>query len=169
MSANDEQFMRLALREAEAALEAGELPIGGVLVANGEVLGVGQTSVRRLGSITAHSELLMLREAGDSRLFTAAKPVALYTTLEPCLMCLGAMIQCEIDRVIYGMKCLPDGGTPFATAIHDAGQKVPEITAGVLELECVDVFARWPHGHEHAAFGYVQAILSYYDRKSIAA
>lgn len=159
-----EKWMRIALEEAEKALGEGELPIGGVLTSRDLVLATTQTSVKRRGSICAHGELIVLLETGDQKLFSADRPVHLYTTLEPCLMCLGAAMQCRVDNVIYGMRCAPDGGVALVETIQSIGQDVPSIVSGVLENECVDVFSRWPHGPEHPAYGYVRAILSPYSR-----
>jgi tRNA(adenine34) deaminase len=100
------------------------------MVAAAEIIGKGETSVRREGSITAHSELLMLRNSGDKVIFTAERPLTLYTTLEPCLMCLGAAMQCGVDRLVYGMSCAPDGGARFLDEIVSSGQNAPEIMGG---------------------------------------
>jgi tRNA(adenine34) deaminase len=162
-NSSHENWMRLALEEAEKALIADELPIGGVLVANNSLLGRTQTQVVRRGSTAAHGELLALLEA-NGKLYTAQRPLILYTTLEPCLMCFGAMMNCEIDEVVIGMRCAPDGGIFLAESIQSAGQKIPKITIGVLEKECVEVMRKWNKGQSHPAYSYLQAILKPYSK-----
>lgn len=158
---NHEYWMHIALEEASKALNVGELPIGGALVANGGLLGKTQTQVQRAGSMVAHGELTALLHANGS-LYSAERPLVLYTTLEPCIMCLGAMINCEIDELIYGMRCAPDGGTTLIDPIRSMGLSVPEITTGILEDECLALMRRWSKGPNHPAYGYVQAILEGY-------
>jgi tRNA(adenine34) deaminase len=155
--------MEMALVEAQRALDVKELPIGGVLVGGDQLISVSQTSVRRHGSIVAHGELLALLDAKD-RIYSCDRPLVLYTTLEPCLMCLGAMMQCEVDKVVFGMRCAPDGATELAKPIAASGQRVPDIAGGVLEDRCVEVFRKWNLGTQHPAYSYVQAILNAYEQ-----
>jgi len=156
-----EYWMRIALQEAEGARMAGELPIGGVLVAGGQELCRKQTSVRRRGSMAAHGELLALLEVRDN-LYAVARPLVLYTTLEPCLMCLGAMMQCDVDQLVYGMRCAPDGGTRLMQALDAHGWRRPEVLGGVLERDCVEAMRRWQQPADHPAQGYLRAILEPY-------
>jgi tRNA(adenine34) deaminase len=101
-SAQDETLMRLALAQAREAAAAGEVPVGAVLVFDGVVLGAGANRTRRDGVVHAHAELVALAEAeraaGDFRLDNAE----MYVTVEPCLMCLGALHQARLTRVVYG-------------------------------------------------------------------
>ena len=94
--------MRLALREAERALEHDDVPVGAVMVHDGEVIGAGHNERELRGDPTAHCEVLALREAssklGSWRLDTAV----LYVTLEPCAMCAGAIVLARVPRVVYG-------------------------------------------------------------------
>lgn len=156
-----EKWMRMALGEAIAAMNAAELPIGGMLIGGNEVIAKTQTSVVREESIVAHGELMALLRAKNS-IWAASRPLTLVTTLEPCLMCLGAAMQCGVDRVVFGMHCAPDGGLALVPQLEAIGQKAPEIVGPVLEDECVEVFARWPQSAGHPAFGYVNAILLRY-------
>ncbi|HEV2462188.1 MAG TPA: tRNA adenosine(34) deaminase TadA [Acidobacteriaceae bacterium] len=99
---SDSDFMRLALAEAQAAAEAGEVPIGAVVIHNGEVIGRGQNRVLRDLDPTAHAEIVAMRaaaqELGNYRLLDCE----LYVTLEPCAMCAGAMIHARLGRLVYG-------------------------------------------------------------------
>jgi tRNA(adenine34) deaminase len=134
----DEELMRQALAEARAAAHAGEVPIGAVVVRNGEVLARGQNRVLRDCDPTAHAEMVALRSAaaviGNYRLLDCG----LYVTLEPCAMCAGAMIHARLGRLICGA---PDSKAGAAGSVLEVlnhprlNHKMP-ITAGVLADEC---------------------------------
>jgi tRNA(adenine34) deaminase len=104
VSSEDARFMRRALEEAEAAFKRGEVPVGAVLVLDGEVLAAASNSPRASNDPTAHAEVLALREgarrAGNYRLPGSV----LYVTLEPCPMCVGAMLHARVARLVYGAK-----------------------------------------------------------------
>lgn len=105
----DNLFMSLALDEARLAWLAGEIPVGAVAVRNGRVIARGRNRKEEKGSALSHAELEVLaaatREVGDWRLFE----VTLYVTLEPCVMCAGALVQARIGRLVYGCPD-PKGG-----------------------------------------------------------
>ena len=130
--------MRLALDEAEDAAEAGEVPVGAVIVRDGEVLArAGNASVSSTDA-TAHAELLAIQAAsavlGDQRLTGCT----LYVTLEPCAMCAGAMVLSRIDRVVFGAWD-PKAGMSGSVADLLRNPKLnhsPEVQGGVLEMEC---------------------------------
>lgn len=163
MTNQHQDWMIIALEEAKKAMEVGEIPVASVLVAGNYELGRGQTQVKRRGSIAAHGELFALLEAKE-KVFTADRPLVIYTTLEPCLMCLGACIQTGVDEVVFGMLARPDGGSRFAEQIRQSGQNVPKITAGILEEEEVQLmrefFTRYP---DSPAIPYVRELLAQYD------
>ena len=117
----DEKWMRVALGEASKAMNAGEHPIACVIVAGDAELARGQTSVARQGTITAHGELIALRSSGW-KIFSVARPVVIYTTLEPCLMCLGAAMQCAVDEIVFAMPAKPDGGTKLHYSDREDGR-----------------------------------------------
>jgi tRNA(adenine34) deaminase len=94
--------MRLALREAERALEHDDVPIGAVVVHDGEVIGAAHNERELLGDPTAHAEMLALREAARSIGSWRILDSVLYVTLEPCAMCAGAIVLARVPRVIYG-------------------------------------------------------------------
>lgn len=100
----DIAYMRLALDEARAAAKAGEPPIGAVLVRGGEVIARGHNRRQRDNDITAHAELLVLREAGKLQGDWRMGDCTLYVTLEPCPMCAGAILAARVGRVVYGAK-----------------------------------------------------------------
>jgi tRNA(adenine34) deaminase len=98
----DEYFMRMALREAERALEHDDVPIGAVVVHDGEVIGAGANERELRGDPTAHAEVLALREAAAKLGTWRLLDCSLYVTLEPCAMCAGAMVLARVPRVVYG-------------------------------------------------------------------
>jgi tRNA(adenine34) deaminase len=98
----DEYFMRLALREAERALEHDDVPIGAVMVHAGEVLAAARNERELRGDPTAHAELLALREASAKLGRWRLLDTVLYVTLEPCAMCAGAIVLARVPRVVYG-------------------------------------------------------------------
>jgi tRNA(adenine34) deaminase len=141
MPADHESFMRLALEEARRALDSGEVPIGAVIAIDGEVVASG--SNRPLGNIdpTAHAEIVALREAaaalGNYRLTGAV----MYVTLEPCLMCVGALVHARVGMVVYGApepKTGALGSAIDALAIPTLNHRF-EIVGGVLEDECREI------------------------------
>src|SRR4051795_2830269 len=98
--ARDEWFMRLALREAQRALEHGDVPIGAVVVRDGEVIGAGHNERELRQDPTAHAELLALREASRALASWRLLDAVLYVTLEPCAMCAGAIVLARVPRVV---------------------------------------------------------------------
>jgi len=157
-----QHWMRIALEEAERAMGSGELPIAAILVSNSEEVIREQTQVSRMGSMTAHGEVLALMRAG-TKLFAGSKPLILYTNLEPCLMCLGAAMQCGVDEIVYGMDCAPDGGIRYVDCIKQGGQTTPRITRQVREAGSVELFRRFLlNNPSHFAVNYVRALLEPY-------
>lgn len=160
---NDEKWMKLALNEAELAMKNGEVPIASILVSNNKELSRSQTMVRRAKNPTAHGELFALLKVTD-KILNAERPLIIYTTLEPCLMCLGATMQANIDEIVFGMKASPDGGVRYQEDIKKKGQKSPSIRGGVLEAECLALMKRIP---SELSDDYVKKIISYYDDNKI--
>jgi tRNA(adenine34) deaminase len=133
----DVQFMREALEEARAAAQAGEVPIGAVLVHDGRILARSGNRTIRDVDPTAHAEIVVLREAsralGNYRLAGAT----LYVTIEPCSMCAGALIQARVPRLVYGADD-PKGGAVRSCLEIVSNSKLNhqvEVTAGVMAEE----------------------------------
>jgi tRNA(adenine34) deaminase len=143
-----ETFMREALALARAAEAAGEVPVGAVLEIDGVVAGRGANAPIARNDPTAHAEILALREAaalaGNYRLEDAT----LYCTLEPCVMCAGALIAARIKRVVFGARDLRFGGvrSKFQIADSDVLNHKVEIVEGVLAVECVELLRRFFEG-----------------------
>jgi len=134
-------FMRLALEQARLAADAGEVPIGAVVVAAGEVVGRGFN--RPIGAVdpTAHAEVIALREAARALGNYRLTGVDLYVTLEPCLMCVGALVHARVAKVIFGAREPKTGAlvsTLQALDISALNHRF-EIVEGVLEAECRDI------------------------------
>lgn len=142
---DDEKWMREALKLAEEAAERGEIPIGALVVRNGEIIGVGGNSVIGQNDPTAHAEIQAIREAsrhiGNYRL----ENCTLYVTLEPCPMCSGAVLNSRINRVVYGASA-----THVSQTCGSAGLLEPRshrdrlyVSRGVLEAECRSLLDRF--------------------------
>lgn len=138
MGGEDEHFMRLALAQARLARAAGEVPVGAVVVREGEVIGVGWNQPIRAQDPSAHAEIIALRAAGR-RLGNYRLPgCTLYVTLEPCAMCSGAIFHARIARVVYGA---PDPKTGSAGSVLNlfAEPRLNHhavVEGGVLAEEC---------------------------------
>ncbi|HQQ05320.1 MAG TPA: tRNA adenosine(34) deaminase TadA [Kiritimatiellia bacterium] len=131
-------YMRMALRQAEAAAEAGEVPVGAVIVHNGEVIGRAHNQVELLKDPTAHAEILAITQAaqalGDWRLLDTV----LYVTKEPCPMCAGAIMLARIPKVIWGVDDPQRGGavSVFNILNHKNLNHRAECVRGLMEDEC---------------------------------
>ena len=134
----DEYFMRLALREAERALEHDDVPIGAVIVRDGEVIAAACNERELRGDPTAHAEVLALREASARVGTWRLLDTALYVTLEPCAMCAGAIVLARVPRVVYGCTDPKAGaaGSVLDVLAEPRLNHRPEVTGGVLAREC---------------------------------
>ena len=129
----DEHFMRLAIREAQAALEADEIPIGAVIVADGRVIARAHNLTETLHDVTAHAEMLAITAAANQLGGKYLSGCTLYVTVEPCVMCAGAIGWAQLSRLVYGCAEEKRGFTCLApSALHPKAS----ITTGVLEAEC---------------------------------
>ncbi|MBW1823729.1 MAG: tRNA adenosine(34) deaminase TadA [Deltaproteobacteria bacterium] len=135
---SEEQYMRMALEEAEKALKKGEIPIGAVLVFKGKVLARAHNMPISLNDPTAHAEILVLREAalkmGNYRL----PNTSLYVTVEPCVMCIGALVQARIEKLTFGVFDLKSGACGSVYDIPSSPGILHKMTvvSGILEEEC---------------------------------
>lgn len=99
---NDEYFMNIALTLAEEAADAGEIPVGAVVVCQNRVIGKGRNQTEQLGDVTAHAEMLAITAAAQSLGGKFLTDCTLYVTLEPCAMCAGALYWAQLSRLVYG-------------------------------------------------------------------
>ena len=127
--------MRRALAEAEAALAEGEVPIGAVAVRGGEVIARGHNRRSALRDLTAHAEMMCLRDlSGSEGLGFDLSAVTIYSTLEPCAMCAGAMIHYRVGRAVYGERDLHLGAA--GSVFNILNGSAVQVTGGVLRAEC---------------------------------
>ena len=144
----DEHFLGLALALAREAGTAEEVPVGAVIVLNGELIGRGRNSPVSTHDPTAHAEILALREAALQMRNYRLEGATIYTTLEPCVMCAGALVAARIKRLVFGARDLRFGGvrSKFRLADSDLLNHKVEVVEGVLGAECSellrDFFAR---------------------------
>ena len=137
----DESFMQAALAQARTGLDRGEVPVGAVVVVDGAIVGSGCNQPIGATDPTAHAEIVAMRAAasriGNYRLTGAT----LYVTIEPCLMCVGAMIHARIARLVYGAPEPKAGAieSAFHALEHPSLNHRFDVARGVLEAECRDV------------------------------
>ncbi|MGV8933440.1 MAG: tRNA adenosine(34) deaminase TadA [Gallionellaceae bacterium] len=142
---NDEDFMHAALELAQQAVISGEVPVGAVVVKHGEIIGRGSNAPISRHDPSAHAEMLALRDAalriGNYRLVDCE----LYVTLEPCLMCAGAIFHARIARVIYGAPDLKTGaaGSVFNLFEEQRLNHHASVHGGVLAAECGEVLSQF--------------------------
>ncbi|MFB2648943.1 tRNA adenosine(34) deaminase TadA [Shewanella mangrovisoli] len=141
----DEHWMRVAMSMAEKAEAAGEVPVGAVLVKDGQQIAAGYNLSISEHDPCAHAEIQCLRAAGQTIENYRLLDTTLYVTLEPCAMCAGAMVHSRIARVVFGAKDEKTGaaGTVLNLLQHPAFNHQVEVTSGVLAQDCADQLSRF--------------------------
>ncbi|HEX9366748.1 MAG TPA: tRNA adenosine(34) deaminase TadA [Vicinamibacterales bacterium] len=138
---SDEELMRAALALAHEARERGEVPVGAVLVMDGEIVGRGFNQPVSRNDPTAHAEIVALREAGRESGNYRLPGSTMYVTIEPCQMCVGAMVHARVARLVYGTPEPKAGAIESAMRAHEhpsLNHRI-EVVGRVLEVECRDV------------------------------
>jgi len=135
---NDEYFMQQALKQAQIAFEEGEVPVGAVVVIDGKIIARGYNQVEKLNDATAHAEIIALTSAFQHLGAKYLPEATLYVTVEPCLMCAGALYWSKIGRIVWGTDDEKNGHQRMT------GQKSPfhpkaEISTGVLKEESAEL------------------------------
>lgn len=138
---DDIRFMSMALDEARTALADGEIPIGAVVVSKGRVIGRGHNMTEALNDVTAHAELMALTAAAGTTGGKYLPDSTLYVTVEPCLMCAGAIAWSQIKRIVYGAADSKRGYSTFISR-HPFHPKAT-VTAGVLADEAADLMKKF--------------------------
>ena len=136
-----QDWMHVALRQAQMAFEQGEVPIGAVIVHNGQVIAVAHNEREQKNDPTAHAEVLVIQRAAKVLESWRLTDATLYVTLEPCPMCAGAIMQSRIKQLVYGAMDLKGGATGSVMNVLDYtlwNHRV-DVVAGVLEDECKDI------------------------------
>ena len=136
-------FMAKAVAEAHRAEGEGEVPVGAIAVADGQIVGAGHNRPIGLDDPTAHAEILALRAAASTLKAYRLTAVSIYVTLEPCVMCVGAMLNARIARVIYGAR---DDKAGALGSVYDIGRDGRlnhrfEVIGGVMESECAELMS----------------------------
>jgi tRNA(adenine34) deaminase len=145
MTHSDEYYMRLALGEAEAAFDAGEVPVGAILVLEGRVVAGAHNTKELTKDPTAHAEITVIRKAtadvGNWRLPEST----LYVTKESCVMCAGAMVNARIGRLVYGCRDRRYGAvtSQYKIVSDPRLNHTMEVQSGILEDECADILKRF--------------------------
>jgi len=142
---NDAYYMQLALQEARKAYACGEVPVGAVLIYEGKILARGYNRPISHVDPTAHAEIVVItraaRKVGNYRLLGTT----LYVTLEPCIMCTGAIINARIERIVFGARD-PKGGAVVSLYNLLTDERLnhrPKVTAGIMEEECGEILSRF--------------------------
>ncbi|MGH2868940.1 MAG: tRNA adenosine(34) deaminase TadA [Solirubrobacteraceae bacterium] len=140
----DEYFMRLALREATRALAHDDIPVGAVVVHDGEVVGTGHNEREVRADPTAHAEMIALREAARTLGSWRVLDSVLYVTLEPCAMCAGAIVLSRVPRVVIGTSDPKAGAAGSVLDVLGVGGRGPlnhrpQVESGLLAEDCADL------------------------------
>ena len=132
---NDESYMQLALKEARKAFDSGEVPVGAVIVMNNKVIAKAFNQVELLNDSTAHAEILALTTAYNYLGSKYLPDATIYVTLEPCLMCCGALYWSRIGKIVYGADDEKNGYKKIAGKNNPFHPKT-ELVKGILKVEC---------------------------------
>jgi len=133
---SDEHYMRMALREAERAFAADEIPIGTVIVCNDTVIARGHNLTERLNDVTAHAEMQAITAAAENLGGKYLHDCTIYVTVEPCVMCAGALNWAHVGRIVFGAFDEKAGYRRIGGSLLHPKTKV---TGGILEAECADL------------------------------
>jgi len=142
---NDEHFMRFALNRAREAWERGEVPVGALVVLDGDIVGEGFNQPIESHDPTAHAEIVAMRQASGRLGNYRLTGTTVYVTIEPCQMCVGAMVHARIGRLVYGAPEPKAGAIESAMRAHEhpALNHRIEVTGRVLEADCRDLMQRF--------------------------
>lgn len=143
MENKDEEYMRRALNEAQAAFDEEEIPVGAVIVCHDRIIARSHNLTEMLTDVTAHAEMQAITSAANMLGGKYLKDCTLYVTVEPCVMCAGALGWAQVSRVVYGASDEKRGYSKYAPqALHPK----TTVTAGVLEEECRELMQAFFQG-----------------------
>ena len=134
----DEQYMAIALKEAQRAFDEDEVPVGAIVVMNNRIIGKGYNQVEKLNDSTAHAEIIALTAAFNFLGSKYLPEATLYVTLEPCLMCSGALYWSKIGKIVFGAA---DDKNSYrrTTGSNNPFHPKTEIIGGIMEEECAQL------------------------------
>lgn len=144
---NSENYMKLALEEAAKAADAGEVPVGAIIVKDGEIISVARNNREATGDATGHAELLAIQAACKALGGWHLDKCELYVTLEPCPMCMGAIINSRLKKVTFGAKDAKAGacGSVLDMRAYPLNHK-PIVEGGLMQEDCAGVLKRFFEG-----------------------
>ena len=137
---NDEIYMRKALAEARTAYENGEVPVGALIVCNDRIIARAHNQTELLGDVTAHAEILAITAAENRIGGKYLNSCTLYVTMEPCVMCAGAIAWSQLGRLVYGSS---DPKRGFSRINIPVLHPKTEVTSGILEEECSEIVKKF--------------------------
>jgi len=142
---NDEYFMRIALREAESAFSEGEVPVGAVLVIDNRIISKTHNIKERSKDPTAHAEILAIKNGSSQTGNWRLNGGVLYVTKEPCIMCVGAIVNARLGKVVYGCRDMRYGAVESQFRLLNDMRLNHQVTvvSGVLEDECSEILKRF--------------------------
>ena len=133
---NDEYFMRQAFLEAKKAFDLGEVPVGAIIVSKNQIIAKAHNFTEKLNDVTAHAEIQAITSAADFLGGKYLKGCTLYVTLEPCVMCAGALYWSQIDKVVFASRDDKRGAGRFVNSLYHPKTLVCN---GIMEKECSDL------------------------------
>ena len=141
----DAVFMKAALDEAQAAFDAGEVPIGAVAVENGVIIARGRNRVEECKSVSCHAEFEVIRNVEKLRGDWRMHDITIYVTKEPCPMCAGMLVNSRVSRIVFGVHDSKTGGCGGAVDIPGIKESLwhPDVTSGVLEEESLQLIQKF--------------------------
>lgn len=131
----DAYFMQMALKEAQKAFDEGEVPVGAIVVCNNAIIGKGYNLTEKLNDVTAHAEMQAITAAANYLGAKYLNECTMYITLEPCVMCGGALYWSQIGKIVFGASDEKRGYLKAGNFLHPKTQ----VVSGVLELECAEL------------------------------
>jgi tRNA(adenine34) deaminase len=138
---SDEYFMREALKEANEAAQKDEVPVGAVIVIRNKIIAKAHNSTELLNDVTAHAEVLAITAASNHLGSKYLNKCTIYVTLEPCLMCAGALFWSQIGKLVYGAHDEKRGYALFAK--HNALHPKTKVTSGIMQDECSEILSNF--------------------------
>ena len=137
---DDSYYMRIALQEAEDAYAENEIPVGAVIVLDGQIVAKGHNLTETLKDVTAHAEMMALTSAANALGAKYLNDCTLYITLEPCLMCAGAIAHAQVKTLVFGAS---DPKKGYSVFLNGKFPSKAEIRQGVLAEECAQILKRF--------------------------
>jgi tRNA(adenine34) deaminase len=137
---DDSYYMRIALQEAEDAYAENEIPVGAVVVLDGQIVAKGHNLTETLKDVTAHAEMMALTSAANALGAKYLNDCTLYVTLEPCLMCAGAIAHAQVKTLVFGAS---DPKKGYSVFLNEKFPSKAEIRQGVLADECAQILKRF--------------------------